>query len=72
MVRADGTRVRSGSFDRREQVGEWVTYDRTGAVYKVTVMKPKSPKAHVTGSPPNHAAPDRDAQSSEKDLRAGI
>lgn len=40
--RKDGTRMRSGSFVHGEQVGQWTTYDRTGAVYKVTVMKPKA------------------------------
>jgi len=39
--RLDGTRLRSGSFSRDRQVGDWTTYDRTGAVYKVTKM-PKS------------------------------
>jgi antitoxin component YwqK of YwqJK toxin-antitoxin module len=34
--RKDGTKLRSGHFDKGEQVGEWTTYDRTGAVYKVT------------------------------------
>lgn len=34
--RRDGTRLRSGSFDRGRQVGEWTTYDRRGEVYKVT------------------------------------
>ena len=49
--RADGTRLRSGSFDRGEQVGEWTTYDRKGNVYKVTAMKPKPAKADVTAPP---------------------
>ncbi len=31
--------LRSGHFDRGRQVGEWITYDRTGAVYKTTIMK---------------------------------
>ena len=35
--RRDGTRLRSGYFDKGVQVGEWTTYDTTGAVYKVTV-----------------------------------
>lgn len=39
--RTDGTRMRSGHFDHGEQVGEWTTYDKTGAAYKVTTMKPK-------------------------------
>lgn len=37
--RKDGTRMRSGRFDKGEQVGEWTTYDAKGAVYKVTRMK---------------------------------
>lgn len=34
--RLDGTLMRSGSFDRGRTVGEWTTYDRSGAPYKVT------------------------------------
>ena len=37
--RTDGTRMRSGSFRDGLQVGAWTTYDKTGAVYKVTNMK---------------------------------
>lgn len=40
--RVDGTRMRSGTFDAGEQVGEWTTYDRAGQVYKVTRMRPKA------------------------------
>lgn len=36
--RVDGTRLRSGSFSRGAQVGEWTTYDRAGVPYKVTSM----------------------------------
>jgi len=39
--RLDGTRMRSGTFENGEQVGEWTTYDKSGKVYKVTKMKPK-------------------------------
>ena len=39
--RKDGTRMRSGYFEGGKQVGEWTTYDSTGAVYKVTLMKAK-------------------------------
>ncbi len=42
--RKDGTKLRSGYFEKGVQVGEWTTYDKTGAVYKVTNMKPKSPQ----------------------------
>jgi antitoxin component YwqK of YwqJK toxin-antitoxin module len=41
-LRKDGVRMRSGHFKDGEQVGEWITYDRTGSVYKVTTMKPKA------------------------------
>jgi hypothetical protein len=34
--RLDGTRLRSGHFDRGRDVGEWITYDRSGAPYTVT------------------------------------
>lgn len=40
--RLDGTRMRSGYFDKGEQVGEWTTYDQQGQVYKVTRMKPRA------------------------------
>ena len=41
--RVDGTKLRSGTFEDGEQVGEWTTYDRQGEVYKVTRKKPKAP-----------------------------
>ncbi|NAZ82928.1 hypothetical protein GTR02_14000 [Kineococcus sp. R8] len=34
--RKDGTRLRSGHFERGEPVGEWITYDHAGEVHKVT------------------------------------
>ena len=37
--RKDGTRMRSGYFTDGVQTGEWITYDKTGAVYKITDMK---------------------------------
>ena len=43
--RKDGVRMRSGHFLGGVQVGEWTAYDKTGAVYKVTVMKPKKRKS---------------------------
>ena len=48
--RKDGVRMRSGYFDDGRQVGTWTTYDRTGAVYKVTMVKPKTvaPKKKAT------------------------
>ena len=42
--RKDGVRMRSGYFEDGVQVGEWTTYDRKGAVYKVTTIKPKAKK----------------------------
>ena len=39
--RKDGKRLRSGHFDRGEQVGEWTTYDSAGQIYKVTRMRPR-------------------------------
>jgi hypothetical protein len=39
--RKDGTKLRSGYVDAGAQAGEWTTYDSTGAVYKVTTIKPK-------------------------------
>jgi len=39
--RKDGTRLRSGWFERGEQVGEWTTFDQAGEVYKVTTIKPR-------------------------------
>lgn len=37
--RKDGSLMRSGTFARGVQVGEWTTYDRNGAAVKVTQMK---------------------------------
>lgn len=34
--RVDGTLKRSGHFKKGEPVGEWITYDKNGKVYKVT------------------------------------
>jgi antitoxin component YwqK of YwqJK toxin-antitoxin module len=39
--RKDGTKLRSGHFKANEQVGEWITYDQRGEVYKVTNMDKK-------------------------------
>jgi hypothetical protein len=36
--RLDGAMLRSGSFDRGRQTGEWITYDRSGAPYRTTTM----------------------------------
>ena len=40
--RKDGTRLRSGWFEKGEQTGEWTTYDKAGRVYKTTTFKRKS------------------------------
>jgi len=40
--RLDGTRLRSGYFKKGDQVGEWVTYDKKGKVYKVTTFDAKT------------------------------
>lgn len=37
--RKDGTLKRSGHFENGEPVGEWITYDAKGEVYKVTNRK---------------------------------
>ena len=37
--RIDGTIKRSGHFENGEPVGEWITYDQQGKVYKVTHKK---------------------------------
>jgi antitoxin component YwqK of YwqJK toxin-antitoxin module len=37
--RMAGTIMRSGTFGRGAQVGEWTTYDANGEVYKVTRFK---------------------------------
>lgn len=37
--RKDGTKMRSGHFEKGKQVGEWITYDKKGKVFKVTSKK---------------------------------
>lgn len=39
--RIDGTKLRSGHFEAGQQVGEWITYDKSGRPYKVTTRKPR-------------------------------
>jgi antitoxin component YwqK of YwqJK toxin-antitoxin module len=41
--RVDGTKKRSGHFEHGVRVGEWITYDSTGAIYKITRIKPDKP-----------------------------
>lgn len=40
--RKNGIKMRSGYFKADEQVGEWITYDQQGQVYKVTNMDKKA------------------------------
>lgn len=40
--RKDGSKMRSGYFEKGKQMGEWVTYDRKGKVYKITNLSPKA------------------------------
>lgn len=40
--RLDGTLKRSGNFKDGESVGEWITYDSEGKVYKVTQKSKES------------------------------
>jgi len=42
--RLDGTKMRSGHFEKGEQTGEWTTYDKKGQIYKVTQMKSNPPQ----------------------------
>jgi uncharacterized protein YdhG (YjbR/CyaY superfamily) len=37
--RKNGIIMRSGYFDKGKQIGEWITYDKLGKVYKVMKMK---------------------------------
>ena len=39
FFRKSGKIMRSGSFDREQQVGTWTTYDTSGKPFKVTEMK---------------------------------
>ena len=48
--RKNGTKMRSGHFRNGEQVGEWITYDQQGQVYKVTSMDKKRAGRGGTGS----------------------
>jgi hypothetical protein len=56
--RSDGSRMRTGSFDRGTQVGVWTTYDRDGAVVKRTRFPGPAGSAtdHTTDDP--HAGDD--------------
>ena len=37
--RKDGNKMRSGYFKNGKQVGEWITYDKKGKIFKKTMMK---------------------------------
>lgn len=50
--REDGSRMRSGSFDRGVQVGEWASYDPTGTPVRVTAFP------GPIGSATDHSADD--------------
>lgn len=34
-----GTKMRSGNFKNGKKIGEWITYNSSGKVYKVTNIK---------------------------------
>ncbi|MEX0616265.1 MAG: hypothetical protein WD231_00460 [Candidatus Woykebacteria bacterium] len=36
--RKEGTKMRSGHFEKGKQTGEWITYDKNGDVYKKTLI----------------------------------
>ncbi len=37
--RKDGSKMRSGYFDKGKQIGKWTTYDRKSKIYKITIIK---------------------------------
>ena len=39
--RKNGTKMRSGYFQKGKEVGEWITYDKKGKVFKVTSFDKK-------------------------------
>ncbi len=39
--RREGTKSRSGYFENGIPIGEWITYDRNGEIYKITNKKRK-------------------------------
>ena len=46
--RSNGTVARSGYFRGGIQVGEWITYDQQGTVYKITDLKAGNPDLPLT------------------------
>jgi hypothetical protein len=49
--------MRSGYFENGAQVGEWTTYDRSGKVVKVTMMKVKKGKGKCDAARRGRATP---------------
>jgi antitoxin component YwqK of YwqJK toxin-antitoxin module len=45
FFRRDGSRMRSGSFERGRQIGVWRTFDRSGKVLKETEFPGPAPRA---------------------------
>ena len=45
FFRRDGSRMRSGSFERGKQIGAWRTFDRSGKVLKETEFPGPAPRA---------------------------
>ncbi len=67
-----GAIMRSGSFDHGVQTGEWVTYDSSGKVFKITVLKAPmvraaekkdATKAHPKSKKPTKVAPAKAAKT---------
>jgi antitoxin component YwqK of YwqJK toxin-antitoxin module len=65
--RKDGTKLRSGNFDLGVQTGEWTTYDKKGAVYKVTLLKPNKSK---TPAKKKRVTPQRKVSTDSRGARA--
>ncbi len=39
--REDGTKMRTGYFEKGKQVGEWITYDKVGKIVKTSAFNKK-------------------------------
>ena len=35
----DGSKMRSGYFEKGKQIGQWTTYDGSGKIVKISIMK---------------------------------
>jgi hypothetical protein len=72
--RKDGVIMRSGSFDRGVQVGEWTTYNSAGKPHKVTRMESltkvatKAPSKKSAGGSAKPAAKAKKVEPSDDDL----